>query len=102
MFLHTTFKSMPYLKASISRSTFCASPWTLMCAWNFLSASSSSIAEKSISSTTQLVKNTRVHSEQEVWECNKQNILEVVGFFFGHVGEEQFKINDDYKLGCCQ
>lgn len=38
----------------MSRSTFCASPCTRMCAWNFLSASSSSMAEKSISSTTQL------------------------------------------------
>lgn len=45
-----------HLYASISRSTFCASPWTLMCAWNFRSPSSSSRPEKSISSTTQLEK----------------------------------------------
>lgn len=43
------------LKASISRSTFWASPWTRMWFWNFLSASSSSMLWKSISSTTQLV-----------------------------------------------
>lgn len=46
--------AQPNLKASMSRSTFCASPCTRMCAWNFLSASSNSMAEKSISSTTQL------------------------------------------------
>lgn len=44
----------PDLNASMSRSTFWASPWTRMCAWNFRRASSSSMAEKSISSTTQL------------------------------------------------
>lgn len=43
-----------YLKASMSRSTFWASPWTRMWFWNFLSASSSSMLWKSISSTTQL------------------------------------------------
>lgn len=46
--------SFSYLKASISRSTFCASPCTRMWAWNFRRASSSSMPEKSISSTTQL------------------------------------------------
>lgn len=44
----------PDLNASMSRSTFWASPWTRMCAWNLRRASSSSMAEKSISSTTQL------------------------------------------------
>lgn len=44
----------PYLKASMSRSTFWASPCTRMCAWNLRRASSSSMLEKSISSTTQL------------------------------------------------
>lgn len=43
-----------YLKASMSRSTFWASPCTRMCAWNLRRASSSSMLEKSISSTTQL------------------------------------------------
>ncbi len=43
-----------HLKASIRRSTFCASPWTRIWAWNFRKASSSSITEKSSSSTTQL------------------------------------------------
>lgn len=42
------------LKASMSRSTFWASPWTRMWFWNFLRASSSSMLWKSISSTTQL------------------------------------------------
>lgn len=46
--------SFSYLKASMSRSTFCASPCTRMWAWNFRRASSSSMPEKSISSTTQL------------------------------------------------
>lgn len=49
-----TDNKISYLKASIRRSTFWASPWTRMWAWNFLSASSSSMPEKSISSTTQL------------------------------------------------
>lgn len=43
-----------HLKASMSLSTFCASPCTRTWAWNFLKASSSSMPEKSISSTTQL------------------------------------------------
>lgn len=43
-----------YLKASTSLSTRCASPCTLIWAWNFLRASSRSIPEKSISSRTQL------------------------------------------------
>lgn len=43
------------LKASMSRSTFWASPWTRMWFWNFLRASSSSMPWKSISSTTQLI-----------------------------------------------
>lgn len=43
-----------YLNASTNLSTFWASPWTFICAWNFLRASSRSIPEKSISSTTQL------------------------------------------------
>ena len=38
----------------MSRSTFWASPWTRMWDWNFRSASSKSMEEKSISSTTQL------------------------------------------------
>lgn len=45
-----------HLKASMSLSTFCASPWTRTWAWNFLRASSSSMPEKSISSTTQLLR----------------------------------------------
>lgn len=43
-----------HLKASTSRSTRWASPWTLIWAWNFRRASSRSIPEKSISSRTQL------------------------------------------------
>lgn len=38
-----------------------------MCAWNFLSASSNSIAEKSISSTTQLIKDTMAY-----WKYNRE------------------------------
>lgn len=38
----------------MSRSTFWASPCTRIWAWNLRRASSSSMAEKSISSTTQL------------------------------------------------
>lgn len=56
------YLSCTNLKASISLSTFWASPWTLICAWNFLKASSMSIPEKSISSTTQLRKHTHTHT----------------------------------------
>lgn len=48
------FSAWSYLKASMSRSTFWASPWTRMWFWNFLRASSNSMPWKSISSTTQL------------------------------------------------
>lgn len=60
------------LKASIRRSTFWASPCTLMCAWNLRSASSSSMAEKSISSTTQLRRNTS--RKLCCWKCSQTTI----------------------------
>jgi len=57
--------TVPHLKASIKRSTFWASPCTRMWDWNFRKASSSSIPEKSISSTTQLQENLEMASVPE-------------------------------------
>lgn len=57
----------------MSLSTFWASPWTLIWAWNFLRASSRSIPEKSISSTTQL-KHTQQRSKCNLSYCSPQKL----------------------------
>ncbi len=65
-----------HLNASISLSTFCASPCTRIWAWNFLKASSNSIPEKSISSTTQLSKRrNRQKMKEGERVCKKNKVL---------------------------
>lgn len=62
-----------HLKASMSLSTFWASPWTRTWAWNFLRASSSSMPEKSISSTTQLWR----EQKRQRWKREKEQRVDL-------------------------
>ena len=87
---HSNRVSGVHLKASMSLSTFWASPWTRIWAWNFRRASSSSVPEKSISSTTQLrdkdrtgIRNTSVRPpEPTPVSLSEVVILSCISFIY--------------------